>query len=747
VAIAIACLWSAQSRGSSLADAGYVDSKVCATCHSAIAATYSRTGMGRSFYRPQPANRIEDYTSKNTYYHKPSDSYFTMTERDGHYFQRRYQTGIDGKQINVEEKEADFVIGSGNHSRTYLHRTGRNTLVELPLAWYAEKGGYWAMNPGYDRPDHQDFRRTIGIDCLFCHNAYPDIPEANQNSNGDSIFPGALPEGIDCQRCHGPGQKHARLAADSRARREDIRAAIVNPAKLPAERQMEVCMQCHLETTSFPLPNSIVRYDRKPFSYRPGEPLADFILYFDHAPGKGRDDKFEIASSAYRLRQSQCFLKSNGGMSCTTCHDPHNVPRGEQAAQHYTAVCRQCHGAALDRLVASAKHPRSADCTGCHMPKRRTEDVVHVVMTDHKIQRRPPAGNALAEIPERHETSETPYRGNVELYYPHSLPKPEDELYLATAQVLVSSNLSDGIQRLSAAIEKYHPERPEFYLNLGDALRNDGKLEQARAQYAEALLRKPDALPELQKLALCLSSLRQYARATDVLKRAVELVPNDATTWVQLGLSYVDQGRKDDAVAAFQKAIALDPELPEAYNSLGGVWFETRDAARAEPMLREAVRLTPNYAEAQNNLGSLLSAAGHFDEARYHYEAALRIKPDYAFARFDYAIALARAGHLEEGQAQAEAVLSATPNYAEAHEFLGTLLMTRGQAQAAIAHYREAVRIRPDFSRANLNLGSALADSGDAAGARPYLEKVAQSADPAIRQEAQRILQRLNSAR
>jgi FimV-like protein len=73
--------------------------------------------------------------------------------------------------------------------------------------------------------------------------------------------------------------------------------------------------------------------------------------------------------------------------------------------------------------------------------------------------------------------------------------------------------------------------------------------------------------------------------------------------------------------------------------------------------------------------------------------------------------------------------------------------MTRGQAQAAIAHYREAVRIRPDFSRANLNLGSALADSGDAAGARPYLEKVAQSADPAIRQEAQRILQRLNSAR
>ena len=69
-------------------------------------------------------------------------------------------------------------------------------------------------------------------------------------------------------------------------------------------------MECHLETTSFPLPNAIQRYERGPFSYRPGEPLSDFILNFDHAPGTGRDDKFEIVNAAYRLRRSACFLKS-----------------------------------------------------------------------------------------------------------------------------------------------------------------------------------------------------------------------------------------------------------------------------------------------------------------------------------------------------------------------------------------------------------------------------------------------------
>ncbi len=60
--------------------------------------------------------------------------------------------------------------------RTYLHRNPDGTLLELPLAWYAEKGGYWAMNPGYDTADYPYARRQIAYDCMFCHNAYPDTP-------------------------------------------------------------------------------------------------------------------------------------------------------------------------------------------------------------------------------------------------------------------------------------------------------------------------------------------------------------------------------------------------------------------------------------------------------------------------------------------------------------------------------------------------------------------------------------------
>ncbi len=52
------------------------------------------------------------------------------------------------------ERRVDYILGSENHARTYLHRTSANTLIELPLGWYAEKGCYWAMNPGYDLGDH-----------------------------------------------------------------------------------------------------------------------------------------------------------------------------------------------------------------------------------------------------------------------------------------------------------------------------------------------------------------------------------------------------------------------------------------------------------------------------------------------------------------------------------------------------------------------------------------------------------------
>ena len=711
-----------------------LDSRVCANCHADVWQTYQRTGMAQSFYRPAPETTVEDYTSKNTYYHPPSDTYFAMVQRDGRYFQRQYQIGFDGQPTQAVEKEVDFVLGSGHHVRTYLHRTANNILVQLPLAWYAEKGGYWAMNPGYDRPDHQGFLRTVTYDCMFCHNGYPQIP-AGGTPRATPVF-SSLPEGIDCQRCHGNGERHVELASSPSSRSEDIRNAIVNPSRLTPERQMEVCLQCHLETTSSPVPASIVRYERQPFSYQPGEPLGNFMLHFDQ--GKGTDDRFEITGSAYRLLKSLCFQKSNGALSCTTCHNPHDIPRGPEAAQRYTAVCRQCHGEAFNQEVSAGKHTASADCVGCHMPKRRAGDVVHAVMTDHHIQRIKPAGDLLADIPEPHQAD---YRGPVVLYYPRSLPKPEDELYRAIAQVSQNSNLTEGLTQMSAAINKFRPERAEYYLQWGDALRNAGRFLEALPAYEEAVRLEPESTSALERLALCLSNLNQLPRAESILKQVLEHTPKVAPAWIQLGLVELQEGKTPDAIVAFEKAMQLDPDLPDAYNTAGAVWFETGESVRAEAALRTAIRIQPNYAQAHNNLGNLLSASNRFEEAKYHFEAALRIKEDYTGARYNYALALARERRVDDAQAQLEALLRTDPRSAEAHEFLGNLLAGKGQTAPAIAEYKEALSLVPDFSRANLDLGRALANTGDSTGALLYLRAAALSAD--TKEEALKLLEKL----
>ena len=269
--------------------------------------------MGQSFYRPQPRKTVE--TFGKPYYHAASDTWFEMIERNGKYYQRRWQKGFDGNEANIDEKQVDYVIGSGNHVRTYVHQTEQNTLQQLPLSWYSEKGGYWAMSPGYDRPDNQGSTRLVNYPCMFCHNAYPKIPKANEEPDAVPELLEPLPQGIDCQRCHGPGQRHVESGGQA--------GTIVNPKRLTPDRELEVCMQCYLQTTAFSLPHSVQGLGSGPFSYVPGQPMDTFRFTFDRVGGMG--DKFEIAHTAYRLRESQCFLKSGDKLRCTTCHDPHTT--------------------------------------------------------------------------------------------------------------------------------------------------------------------------------------------------------------------------------------------------------------------------------------------------------------------------------------------------------------------------------------------------------------------------------------
>lgn len=492
-----AALCSALAFSFSAAVAGTAD---CRPCHAAIVDSFLRTGMGRSI-------AARPVLPEGSFYHRLSNRHYEVAGGA----MRRYQLSSDGAgETNRIEKKIDLAIGSGNHAVTYVHRTPEGRLIELPLTRYAERGGFWAMSPGYDRPDHLDFRREVAEACLFCHSA------------------STTPSPIDCSRCHGPVEAH--LAKPQRG-------SILNPARLPAQRQLEICLQCHLETASSGFPDSLRKPGRAVFSYRPGEPLADYKVYFDRADGA---ERFEINHAGYRLMQSRCFVESKGRMTCTSCHDPH--------AARARNTCSTCHG---------SEHARaSTGCAGCHMPARRTGDAIHVRMTDHLIARKP----ALAE-PEGE--NRTPYDGDLRVFFGSGL------LDLARVKHVIDSGRGkEADYRRWVALE---PDSAPALAALGEALMRFGKRNEAWPVLRRARRADPRNVTVLNAVAVYRATEGKLDEALGLLKAALRENPEHPLTLINLGVTYEAQGRATEAASAYREAIRAQPDSAEARRRLGAL--------------------------------------------------------------------------------------------------------------------------------------------------------------------------------
>ena len=234
--------------------------------------------MGRSFFRPAPSNTVEAYTTGQDFYHDLSDTHFAMIRRDGQYYQRRWQVGFDGNESNVEELRIDYVMGSGNHARSYLHRTARGTLIELPFGWYSEKAG---RDAGTCRqapiPSIRAPAASSPTSACSAITASRRSRAGNEAPSSDPVFAGDLPEGIDCQRCHGPGGNHIRTVRNRASTAGDVRASIVNPARLSPSAAWRFACNATSRPPAAGFPRRCVRFNRGPFSFLPGEPLDAFI--------------------------------------------------------------------------------------------------------------------------------------------------------------------------------------------------------------------------------------------------------------------------------------------------------------------------------------------------------------------------------------------------------------------------------------------------------------------------------------
>src|SRR6202012_1467181 len=213
-----------------------------------------------------------------------------------------------------------------------------------------------------------------------------------------------------------------------------------------------------------------------------------------------------------------------------------------------------------------------------------------------------------------------------------------------------SMNLSAGATQLANAIRKYQPSNAEYYLQLGDAWRNMDAVANSIPPYEEAVRHDPKSAAARERLGVALAGLKRYPQAEQSIREALRLRPS-ASTWVQLALVQAQAAKVRESIATLDRAIAIDPDLPDAYSAAGAIHMQLGDTAAAEKKFREALRIQPNYAAVHNNLATLLSETSRFDEARYHFEEALHLQSTYPGARYNYALALIRVHRNDEAKA------------------------------------------------------------------------------------------------
>jgi adenylate cyclase len=202
------------------------------------------------------------------------------------------------------------------------------------------------------------------------------------------------------------------------------------------------------------------------------------------------------------------------------------------------------------------------------------------------------------------------------------------------------------------------------------------------------------------------------AQARELFERAIQLDANFAAAYARLGRTYMldwsfqwsdDAILPERAAALARQAVALDPALPGAHQTLAYVYLMQKQFDQAITEAEEAVRLDPNDADACVTLGEILSCAGRPAEALGYIEKALLLDPHYppsflfALGQVHYLL-----GHYDEALAAFKRVLTRNPAHLRTYFFLTMIHHEQGRKEEAQAALRAAGQINPAFSFARM---------------------------------------------